>query len=300
MPYKWFYLALVLLLTACSLTESDQQAHIEVVDFAGHTVRLDQAATRIIALAPHLVENTYTAGAGQALVGVVAFSDYPEQVKNLPIVGGYEKTNIERVLELQPDLILSWQSGNSHHSLQQLRELGLTVYIDQADSLTDIAKTIRDIGQLAGTSKQAEAAAQQFLTRLNQLKEQYQHKDKVSSLYQVWHSPLQTISGNHIISNSIETCGGTNIYADEFAVAPVINIESVLERNPEAIIASGMSEARPDWLDQWREWSSIEAVRKGNLFFINPDHIQRHTIRILQGIERICEQLDMARARRNK
>jgi len=250
MPYKWFYLALVLLLTACSLTEPDQQAHIEVVDFAGHTVRLDQAATRIIALAPHLVENTYTAGAGQALVGVVAFSDYPEQVKNLPIVGGYEKTNIERVLELQPDLILSWQSGNSHHSLQQLRELGLTVYIDQADSLTDIAKTIRDIGQLAGTSKQAEAAAQQFLTRLNQLKEQYQ--------------------------------------------------QSVLERNPEAIIASGMSEARPDWLDQWREWSSIEAVRKGNLFFVNPDHIQRHTIRILQGIERICEQLDMARARRNK
>ena len=90
----------------------------------------------------------------------------------------------------------------------------------------------------------------------------------------------------------------SNIYADEFAVAPIVNIESVITRDPEAIIASGMSAARPEWLDQWKQWDSMHAVQKNNLFYVNPDHIQRHTIRLLDGINRICAQLDLARARR--
>ena len=268
---------------------------IEVVDFAGNTISLTAPAKRIVALAPHLVENAYSAGAGDLLVGVVEFSDFPEAAKSLPIVGGYEKTNHERILELKPDLVLAWQSGNSHQSLELLRELGLTIYIDQADSLDDIAKTVRDIGTLSGTSAQAELAAKTYLEQLQRLKDQNKNKQKVSSFYQVWHSPLQTISGNHIISDAIETCGGVNIFADEFAVAPVVNIESILERDPESIIASGMSESRPDWLEKWLAWPSLKAVQKNNLFFVNPDHIQRHTFRIILGIQSVCQQLDQAR-----
>ena len=273
---------------------------VSAEDFTGERIELDQAAQRIVALAPHIVENVYSAGAGDQLVGVVQYSDYPEAAKSLPIVGGYEKTNLEKILELKPDLIIGWQSGNSHGSLNRLKQLGFPVYIDQADSLNDVAKSIIDIGKLTGHSERAQEVADNYLKELDVTRNRYRSASKVSSFYQVWNSPLQTISGDHIISNAIEICGGVNIYANEFAVAPIINIESVLERDPSAIIASGMSSARPDWLNEWLQWPSMTAVEQGNLFFVNPDYIQRHTIRLLQGIESICTQLEQVRHRRDE
>ena len=196
-------------------------------------------------------------------------------------------------------MIIAWQSGNSHSSVKRLKELGYRIYIDQPDSLRDVAKSIRDIGTLSGTSDTAERVVEEYLESLSDVETRYKNVDKISSFYQVWNKPLQTISGGHIISDAIETCGGVNIYADEFAVAPIVNIESVLERNPDAIIASGMSSARPDWLDDWLEWDSLNAVQNDNLFFVNPDHIQRHTVRLLLGIESICEQRDQARRKKS-
>ena len=302
-----YFLIGILVATLCACNSGDNSSDnsadkessnsLSVVDFSGSTVSLQQPAKRIVALAPHLVENTFSAGAGDRLVGVVEFSDFPLAATKLPIVGGYEKTNHERILELNPDLVLTWQSGNSHSSIELLRELGLTIYVNQADTLEEVAKSIRDIGTLAGTSEKAEKAATSYLEILAKVGEKYKDAKKVTSFYQVWNSPLQTISGNHIISNAIEICGGENIYQDELAIAPIINIESVLKRDPEAIIASGMSSARPEWLNEWKRWDSLQAVQKNNLFFVNPDHIQRHTVRLLDGINRICIQLDLARAR---
>ena len=299
-------LLMLLILTACSEStaplelepntiNNPLEAAISVTDFAGNTIELSKPAQRIVALAPHIVENVFSAGAGNQLVGVVSYSDYPEAAKSLPIVGGYQKTNLEKILELRPSLIVAWQSGNSQGSIQRLQELGFTVYIDQADSLKDVAKSILDIGILSGHREHASRIANEYLAELAEIQKDNQDKQKVSSFYQVWNSPLQTISGDHIISNAIEICGGTNIYADEFAVAPIINIESILQRDPTVIIASGMSEARPEWLSDWLKWPSLTAVQQDNLFFVNPNHIQRHTIRLLRGIATICKQLDMAR-----
>lgn len=278
-------------------SSTKNKADVMVIDFAGRTVRLDSPAQRIVALAPHVVENVFSAGAGEQLVGVVEWSNYPEQARSIAIVGGYEKTNHEKILELNPDLIIAWESGNSRSSVERLAELGFNIYIDQPNSLLDIAKSIRDIGILTGQSHKADAVVENYLNELKQFKQQYSEVVKVPTFYQVWNKPLQSINGNHIISDAIEICGGENIYADEFAVAPVINIESVLERDPVAIIASGMSDARPEWLDEWKQWPSLRAVQNNNLFFVNPDHLQRHTVRLLLGLKETCRQLDLARER---
>lgn len=286
-----------------SCSENDQapltktQANISVVDFSGKTIHLTEPAKRIIALAPHVVENVYSAGAGDYLVGVVSHSNYPADALKLPIVGGYEKTNHEKIIELNPDLIIGWETGNSHSSLKRLTDLGYTVYVDQPNNLQDVAKSIRDIGLLSGTSDHANKIADQYLLDLNQMRSRYKNATPLRVFYQVWDSPLYTINGKHIISDAINICGGINIYADEFAVSPVINIESLLERNPDIIIAGGMSSARPEWLDNWKAWPSLKAVINDNLFHVNPDHIQRHTARLLLGLESICTQLDQARAR---
>ncbi|MFT5572758.1 MAG: iron complex transport system substrate-binding protein [Cryomorphaceae bacterium] len=272
---------------------------IIVTDFTGKQVQLAQPAQKIVALAPHVVENIFSAGAGDQLVGVFEWSNYPEQAKSIEIVGGYEKTNYEKIIELNPDLIIAWETGNSSSSVGRLTQLGFTIYIDQPNNLEDIAKSIRDIGTLSGHSKIANSVANNYLQELAKYKFAYRDAVKVTTFYQVWNSPLQSINGSHIISDVIETCGGTNIYADEYAVAPIINIESILERNPKAIIASGVSDARPEWLDEWLQWPSLTAVQQGNLFFVNPDHLQRHTVRLLLGIQKTCRQLDLARAKIN-
>jgi iron complex transport system substrate-binding protein len=302
--HKILLLALAgLLLCACAENTPDSAEQttnpISVTDFTGKTISLDKPAQRIVALAPHVVENIFSAGAGEKIVGVVEWSNYPPQAKTLPIVGGYEKTNHEKIVDLDPDLIIAWESGNSRSSVDRLAELGFTIYIDQPDSLSDVAKSIRDIGTLAGVQTIADTVADDYLEQLAKTRSSYANSSKVSAFYQVWNKPLQSINGKHIISDAIEICGGTNIYADEFAVAPIINIESVLERDPSAIIASGMSSGRPEWLDEWKKWPSLTAVQEDNLFFVNPDHLQRHTIRLLLGMKEVCRQLDLVRAKSN-
>lgn len=273
-------------------------ANIQVTDFKGSVLNFTQPVERIVALAPHIVENVFTAGAGDKLVGVVTYSDFPEAATKLPIVGGYAKTNLEKILELKPDLVIAWESGNSDASVARIQELGLTVYVDQPDKLKDVAKSIRDIGLLAGTSVVADMAASKYSEKIDNILSMKLGQKPVSTFYQVWNSPIRTINGKHIISNAIALCGGVNIYANESAIAPIINIESILERNPEVILASGMSDSKPEWLEEWKDWPALQAVTLDNLYFVDPDHIQRHTVRILEGIETICAQLQEAREKR--
>jgi len=271
--------------------------NLHVTDYLGNVITFDKPVESIIALAPHIVENVYSAGAGDLLVAAVAYSNYPEAAKRLPQVGSYNVINYEAIIQLNPDLIIVWESGHNKSSLDRLSELGFQVYTDQPKALNDVTKSIRDIGVLTQRQPQAEKAIKLFLQQLAEIKQQYSDTTNVSVFYQVWDQPLQTINGQHIISNALKVCGGDNIYADEAAFAPVINIESILERDPQAIIASGMADERPDWLDDWKKWPQLTAVQQDNLLFVPPDLIQRHTVRILQGIRQICEQLSAVRAK---
>lgn len=278
-----------------SLLVSSLQAQT-VTDYWDREITLEQPARRIIALAPHIVENVYSAGAGEYLVAAVNYSDYPEQAKQLPQVGSFKLVNLERILALEPDLVVMWVS-NGEQTLQRLTQLGIPVYVDDPRKLPDVARSVRDIGTLAGTESTAETAAEGYLQRLQELQSEYTDSDAVSVFYQVWNQPLQTLNGQHIISDVIRLCGGYNIYADAVPKAPKINMESVLERDPQVIIASGMGEAKPEWLDDWLAWPKLSAVTHKNLYFVPPDLIQRHTLRILKGAELFCQHLAQARVR---
>jgi iron complex transport system substrate-binding protein len=98
-----------------------------------------------------------------------------------------------------------------------------------------------------------------------------------------------------LINDIISLCGGSNIFADLTLIAPKISVEAVVSRNPEVIVASGMDQERPEWLNSWRDWPSLAAVAADNLFFIPPDLLQRHTPRALEGARALCEYIDSAR-----
>jgi iron complex transport system substrate-binding protein len=274
-----------------SLIVPTVRAEISVVDFAGRLVTLEQPAQRIIALAPHIVENTFSAGAGEQLVGVVDYSNYPAAAQDIPRVGNYAAWSMEEIVALQPDLVLMWGSGNGMQRLVAAEKLGLTVYVSEPRKLSDIAATIRAIGQLAGTERVSEVEARRVEQEIQRLRNSYSEQAGLNVFYQVWNQPLQTINGDHLISQVITLCGGSNIYRNSEILAPRVNIESVIQRDPDAIIASGMDAARPEWLDEWKAFPSMKAVQENALFFIHPDLIQRPTTRILAGAQIMCEQL---------
>jgi iron complex transport system substrate-binding protein len=273
-------------------------APIVVQDDAGQSVRLPGPARRIISLAPHITETLYAAGAGAYLAGVVDYSDYPPAARQLPRVGGYSRLDMEAILALKPDLLIAWESGNSPHQLEKFRALGIPVFISQPNTMEDVALALERYGRLAGTETTANAAAAAFRQRLRQLAADYSGRPPVKMFYQIWKEPLTTVGKPQIISSAIALCGGVNIYGDLNQMAPVVSLESVLAANPEAIVATGMADARPEWLDDWKRWPRLLAAQRDNLFHINPDIMQRHTPRLLDGTGILCKKLEEARQKR--
>lgn len=276
-------------------------AHAEVVvaDASGASLRLPAPARRIVSLAPHLTELLYAAGAGEKLVGAVDYSDFPPAAKNLPRVGGYSRPDLEAIAALQPDLVVAWQSGNPPAALDRLRALGIPVYVSQPDRIADVAIELERLGHLTGSEAVANAAAARFRQRLASLDRRYRQRPVVAVFYQIWKQPLMTINDRQIISDAIRLCGGRNVFGRLPVLAPTVTVEAVLAGNPEVIVASGMGDERPEWLDDWRRWTQLTAVRRNNLFFIPPQEIQRHTPRLLDGAEKLCQALEMARERRS-
>ena len=204
----------------------------------------------------------------------------------------------EAITALKPDLVIAWETGNPGTQVDKLRALGLTVYSSQPNRMDDIAAQLTRFGQLAGSETAANAAAAAFRQRLAQLRAEHTGKPPVRVFYQIWKAPLMTVGGPQIISDTIRLCGGENVFGKLEQMSPTVSVEAVLAADPEAIVASGMGDSRPEWLDDWSKWTRLTAVRRGNLFHINPDLMQRHTPRILDGAAQLCAALDVARSRR--
>lgn len=268
---------------------------LTLTDDSGQAVRLSAPAQRIITLTPHATELMFAVGAGQQVVGAVDYSDYPADAEKIPRVGGYSGLNIEAILALQPDLIIYWPEGNPAREIQRLKQLKMPLYASDPNSFADIARSLEHYGEISGNVAKGQQAAMQFRQRLNALQQRYAGAGKLRVFYQVWHQPLVTQSGDTFISRVLELCGGENIFAGLPMRSPQISEEAVLAENPDVIIASGMAAERPEWLDHWRRYSHLNAVKNNHLYHVHPDLLHRPTPRLLDGAEQVCALLDRVR-----
>ncbi|HET7314126.1 cobalamin-binding protein [Salinisphaera sp.] len=271
-------------------------APVSVTDFTGHEVRLDHPARRIVALTPHLVENLFTAGLGDRVVGAVRYSNYPPAAKRIPRVGGYNSLSLEAIVARNPDLVVAWAEGGSPDIVRRLRALGIAVYVDDPRRLSGIARTIRDLGVLGATEAVADRAASAFRRRIAALRQRYAGRAPVTLFWEVWSDPLRTLSGAGMTGAVIRLCGGDNIFADAPTLAPQVSIESVIARKPQAIVASGVAETRPQWKTYWQRWPTIPAVAHDHYVTVPSDLISRPTVRLAQGAADLCRGLDRVRA----
>jgi len=252
---------------------------------------------RIVSLSPHLAELVFTVGAGDRLVGVSAYTDFPEAATRLPVIGDAFIFDLEQMAILDPDLLLAWQSGTPAHVVDELQARGYRVEVIRTRNLRDIPVALRRIGKLTGQGATADVVAGEFASGLQLLKEQAANAAPISVFYQVAERPLYTISGEHYVSELIELCGGRNIFADLGSLAPLIGVEAVLERDPEVMLAS--MDAGPDAFNAWDRWSNLAANRYGNRFWMPAAETGRATPRLLVAGAAICRALAQGRSNRD-
>ena len=269
-----------------------------VVDDKQRQVCLSSPAQRIAALSPGATELAYAAGAGGQVVAVVAYSDYPPQAKQVTSVGSHTRLDMERLVSLQPDLVLAWGTGNPSEQVATLEQMGMTIYFVEPHNFEGIASSVERIGELADSRDVADQVATEFRQGIGELRERYQGAAPVRTFYQVWDSPLMSMNGTHYISKVVELCGGVNVFADAPRLIPRLSQEAVLLENPEAIVAGGMGEENAHWLEAWKAFPELHATQQNNLFFVPPSLIQRPTPRVLDGARILCDKLDLARGRR--
>jgi iron complex transport system substrate-binding protein len=287
-------LAALAALPAFALAAQAADTTLRIVDDAGHAVTLAHPARRIVTLAPHLTELVYAAGAGDDLVAVGRFSNFPPQALAKPVVGDAFTVDYEALTKLQPDLILVWGSGTAERTKSKLRSLGWPVYEIEIRNVAGLADTLRSIGRLAGTEAVAQARAQAIASDWARLRADNAGRAPVRVFFQLWDAPLMTLNGQHLISSAISACGGVNVFAELPTLTATVSWEIAVKRDPELVVTAG-SPSEPAKPGRWADFTGVSATRRHEFARIEGDLIARSGPRFVEGARELCDAIGRAR-----
>lgn len=245
------------------------------------------AAPRVVSLAPSMTEIVLELGAADLLVGVLDAGPRPSSVSELPSVGQYGQLDLERLLSLQPDLLLLWPDSVTPAQRDQLRRLGIAVFSAEPHDLEQLIEQIGAIASRIGREEQGRRYTAQLRERLAHLRQRFARAQPLQVFYQVWDQPLYTLGGRQIVSDALAVCGARNVFADLRQPAPQVNVETVLQRDPDIILAG---EARQ--LEAWNAWPSLKAVANGHLLVVPDKGLERPSGQMIDATARLCALLE--------
>lgn len=248
------------------------------------------AAERIVSLAPHTTELVYSLQAGEQLVAVSEFSDYPEAAKTQPQVASYQGVNFEALMRLKPDLILAWQGGNKPQDIERLQSLGFEVFLSSPQRPEDIASELKALGKRLGKSELAAQLADDYLQKLQKLRDTYAQQTEVKVFYYMWPTPMMSIGPHAWASQMLTICNAQNLFADALSDYPEVAMEGVLARKPTQIVAA-FEQPRSQLLAFWQPWKTVLAISDEAIHSVNPDTLHRFSLRLPDGISELCGKL---------
>ena len=290
-------LALLAVAAACAAADAPRT----VTDDSGRAVAVRLPPLRIVSLSPGGTEMLFAAGAGAQVVATVEYSDVPPEAKRVPRIGDAVSIDLERLVRIHPDVVVAWPSGGNPAQREKIARLGVAVYEQQAQRLKDLAPSLRRLGSLAGTDAQAEAAARAIEARLASLERTYASAERgarhPSVLLQVWNRPIYTVGGQHLMTDALELCGARNVFADLPEPGPVVDIEAVIARDPDIIIAAGPPGESAGWLADWKRFGTLKAVKSGRLIAFEDQALSRLGPSFLDATEELCRAIARVGAR---
>lgn len=266
-----------------------------VRDDTGMMVQVREPNCRIVSLAPGTTAMLYGAGAGHCLIGTIAHSKEPAEAANVPVIGDAETLDFERLLALQPSVVVVAVDVVQRARIDRIRALQIPVYQVHVTRLSGMSESLRRLGELTATAAAADATADALEADLARLRSRYAQREPVSVLYQIWDRPIYTVGGRHVITDALQLCGARNVFAELSTAAPAVTREAVLARDPQLILASAPPDAASAWLREWRRYGSMTAVRDGRLVAYSDERIDRMGPSVIAATENLCAIVDRAR-----
>lgn len=275
------------------LTGMPFMAHVSArsyVDDANRKIYLAKAPTRIVSLAPSVTEMLFAIGAGDVVVGVTDFCDYPPEAATRAKVG-YANPNVEMLAALQPDLVLAPHEFLKPDVILKLEQLKIPVFILAAATVEDIFGHLQTLGRMLDRPAAANNLVLTLRGQISAIKARMQHVAPVRVLYVLNSQPLITVGPGSYIDQLIGMAGGANVAAQSSTPYPRLSMEVVLERDPEVLLfptgkAEGISESEQQ---AWRQWPTLTAVKQGRLHQIPADLLNRPGPRVAQALDLLTD-----------
>jgi len=270
---------------------------LEVTDQMGRQVRVEKIPERVVSLSPANTEIVYALGLGEKLAGVTEFCNYPEAAKDKPKLGGFSIVDIERVVEIQPDLVLAAEI-HKDEVIPQLEGLGLTVLALAPKTLDEVLDAIILVGKCTGQQEEAIQLVTEMGKRIKVITDKTRNlaqADRPRVFYIMWHDPLMTVGSDTRIYELIELAGGINIAQDLGEGYPTMSLEAVIIANPQVIVAGTSHGEGANLPYQFvlteERLRDVDALVNGHVYEINTDLVGRPGPRMVNGLEQMARMI---------
>lgn len=256
-------------------------------DERGRIIQVPPSPKKIISLAPSITEILFVLGLNKEIAAVTDFCDYPEPALKKPRIGGFVNPSIEKIVSLEPDLIIGIRDGNRAETIHRLEELKFPVYVIDPKGFDGIITTLHRIGEIVGREDESKRITAAIRMKKEKIGSVTRSLSRPKVFFQLGYLPMITVGKGTLADDLIRLSGGRSISEDESAEYPSYNMEIVAQKNPDVIILSSM-ESKRDYgtlAKMWQDWKSIPAVKRNAIHVIDSNIVDRPTPRIVQGLE---------------
>lgn len=259
----------------------------EIVDDSGRRVSLPEKVERAVSLAPNLTEIAFAVDAGDRLVGVTSFCNFPAEAQKIQKIGDTQTTNIENIIALKPQVVLVSTASQMENFSKTLKDQGIEVFVTSPNSLDDIYKTVRQFGEIFGSQEKARQVVDELEKRVSNVEAKIDSAAAVKVFLQISREPLFTVGKDSFMTDLINRAGGASVTADSQTAYPNLSKETAFTLNPETIILSDSDDNR----EPNDVFKNSPAVRNGKVFRIDADLISRPAPRIVDALEQMAKAL---------
>ncbi|MGM0495994.1 MAG: ABC transporter substrate-binding protein [Bacillota bacterium] len=267
-----------------------QDFPLTVTDDLDQEIEMNEKPEKIISISPNMTELLFAIGAGENVIGVTTFANYPEEATKVDKIGTITEPNIEKIVSMEPDLVIA-SSVNKQETVERLRELGVEVAGFEASSVNKAIENIKKISTLTGYQENGDEIAAEMYIKIAEIRnlvdEKLENNERLKVFYEIWNDPLYTAGGNNFIDDLIHMAGGFNIGRLADGSWPQYNLEKLLVEDPDVYISTPHSadmEVSKEQIKSRERFQSISAIQNDRVYIIHQDILNRPSPRLVQGL----------------
>jgi iron complex transport system substrate-binding protein len=266
-------------------------AKLEITDLKGRQITLDKIPERIVSLSPGNTEILFALGAGDKVVGITSYCDYPAETKDVEKIGTFEGPNLELIQKAKPDVVLA--GGYIQEDLiASLEQLNIPVISTEATDFNSIFDSISLVGKISGNEEKATEIVKGMKDKIVEIQDKVKGQTPKSVFYVIWTDPLTTAGSGTFINDVIKAAGGINT-AEKVEYWAKYSAEELVKDNPEYLLSSIHATNEGVTVDFYKQSSvfkNLDSVKNNKVYLMSDDNvISRPGPRIVQAIEEIAK-----------